>query len=124
MKKVWFVVLIGLLVANVNTFAGTPGANDKFVGKWEYKNNYDLPYEYQSGKVNIFEKGGQLKAKVEMEYVTLDIDKITVKEGVLSFSLYVDGSYVEVTLKPKDAKLVGTVNADGMDIPLTLVKQK
>lgn len=121
-KNVLLVMLLGLFFISPNLNA--QDANKKFIGNWEYSNNYDLPYEFQSGNVKIFLEKNKLKAKLEFEYMDMDVDDLEVKDNVLNIELFVDGSYVDVDLKLKDKKLVGHANVDGMSVPIELVRSK
>lgn len=120
MKKMFYAILMGLFLLNpvVNASEG----NDEFKGSWEYEDMYDFPYGYQSGKITFFTAKDVMKAKVELEYASMDVEKITVKEGKLTFDLYVDGSPVYVELQRTGIKLEGYVTVDGSKIPIELSK--
>lgn len=98
-------------------------ADGKLKGTWHYSLP-DAPYQYQKGTIEFKESGGKQAATVKIQEDTISIEEIKKEDGVYKCSLFVDGSDVNVTIKPGAEKMTGTVVADGWEMDLTLTPKK
>lgn len=87
-----------------------------WTGSWTYSAPY-APYGYETGTIVLTQKDQKSTALVEIGYSKLENIEVTQKEEKLLFSLFIEGTTVEVMLSPngKD-ELIGTAQVDGSEI--------
>ena len=95
----------------------------KVVGTWDYSAP-SAPYEYSKGQIILTENGDKLEGVVNMNGYEMKLNNIKEENGVLSFSLYVEGEYVSVKLTFKKNKFEGTANTPEGQIEVTGSKGK
>jgi hypothetical protein len=98
MKRLLISGSAGLIILFALMFnVATVSAKDSVVGTWDYSAP-NAPYEYSKGQIIITEGEDKLEGKVNIDGYEMKLNSIKVEEGVLSFSLYVEGEYVSVKL--------------------------
>jgi len=107
-----------LLAVNLNN--GTYGSIDPIniaeimyrspIGTWEYTVE-DVPYEYSSGVLIITKEKGEYAVVVNVNNNKLTASDVTVKDNTVSFSVYIEGGKVQVSLQVKDDIINGRANS-------------
>ncbi|MGD9328458.1 MAG: hypothetical protein PVH48_05775 [Cyclobacteriaceae bacterium] len=106
MKRLLISGSAGLIILFALMFnVATVSAKDNVVGTWDYSAP-NAPYEYSKGQIIITEGEDKLEGKVDIDGYEMKLNSVKVEDGVLSFSLYVEGEYVSVKL---------TVNGDSLE---------
>lgn len=83
----------------------------KYEGAWAYE-CYDAPYPYHEGTVLIANKDKTTTVKVTFKNGQSIWGKnVNVKEGNLSFEVYVEGNMVKTVLEQKGEKVIGKANS-------------
>lgn len=95
----------------------------KYVGTWTYECN-EAPYPYHEGSLVITEKDNKTLVKVIFD----DGDSATgrnveIKEGKLSFEIWVEGNSVKTVLEQQGTKYIGKVNSPEGQMNLKLEKK-
>ena len=80
------------------------------VGIWEYTVE-DVPYEYSAGTLIITKEKEGYKAVIKVNYNTLTATDVKVNENTLNFSVYIEGSKVQVSLQVMDDAINGKANS-------------
>ena len=107
MKRLLISGSAGLIILFALMFnVATVSADEKdVVGTWDYSAP-NAPYEYSKGQIIITEGEDKLEGKVDIDGYEMKLNSVKVEDGVLSFSLYVEGEYVSVKL---------TINGDNLE---------
>ncbi len=95
----------------------------KLVGIWKYQAP-DAPYEYSEGQFVFTNKDGKLHGVAKVNYEQVDLEDLKVKDKTVTFSVYVEGEYVEIKLDLKDNKLTGAASYSEGSLDITAVKEK
>lgn len=95
----------------------------KLVGSWSFSAP-EAPYGYQEGSVHFKHAEGKVTAELKINNSTISINDIQKKGDAYTCNLYVDGSAVNLSLKPKGDVLEGVANAEGSDIPVAFKRMK
>lgn len=117
-----------VLIVVALTFCFKSNAQDSiknFVGTWEYTCE-DAPYEYRTGSIVIETQNNEAKIKVVYQDGSqVKAESLSVKDGVLHFSVIVENETIPVELKRDNEKLIGkTYNEYGEEMKLTAKKKK
>ncbi|MCP3931614.1 MAG: hypothetical protein GY705_21240 [Bacteroidetes bacterium] len=105
MKSLSQVIRFSLLFAMLFAFQSMVLAGN-VEGTWIYK-AADAPYEYSVGEITITKDAGKYKAVVAVNYSKLTVDKVTVDNNKVSFSLWIEDTKVDVTLNIDGKKMTG-----------------
>jgi hypothetical protein len=89
----------------------------KLVGKWEYSAP-TAPPNYTSGQINFNLAGDKLKGELVIEGQKVNFSEITIKDDVVSASLYLESTLITVKFKMVDQALEG--KADTPDGPVAV----
>lgn len=114
--------LLVCMVLCVSAYAQTKTVS-KLKGIWNYSLP-DAPYGYQEGTIEFKDSGEKQTAVVKIQSRSIAINEIKKDGDKYTCSLFVDGSDVDVSFKPGDNKITGTVTADGWEMPITLTPKK
>ncbi|WP_460544078.1 hypothetical protein [Echinicola sediminis] len=123
MKKLGalLIVLFSTLVALSQAHAED---NSKtYQGTWVYKCS-EAPYPYHAGTLTISEKNKKTAVKVTFnDGHSLSGKNISIKDGKLSFEIWVEGNVTKTTLEKKGENLVGKVSSSEGPMSLTASKK-
>jgi hypothetical protein len=123
MKKITFLVLIMFaLVATVSAQNAKPKSNP--VGTWKFEAPY-APEGYTTGIIVLGME--DQKSTASMTFIgsesKLPGENVKVGNDSITFSIYVQGEDVKVTLKPEsETKMSGKAVYSEGEVPLTLTK--
>ena len=78
----------------------------KLEGTWEYKAS-EAPYEYSAGQLVFKQKDGKLEGVAKVNYGSMELEDLKVTGEKVSFTVYVEGEYVQINLTLKGDKLTG-----------------
>ncbi|MCC5939285.1 MAG: hypothetical protein JJU34_18545 [Lunatimonas sp.] len=82
----------------------------EFDGSWTYE-CYDAPYPYHEGAVLIVSKEKETLVTITLKNgQSVSGKNVAIKDGKLSFDIYVEGSVVKTVLEQKGSQLTGKVN--------------
>ncbi|WP_455627962.1 hypothetical protein [Parabacteroides chinchillae] len=101
------------------------GDAKKLIGNWSFSAP-QAPYGYQDGDCHFKEKNGKLTAIAKVRGSELAINEIIKDSNAETYkcNFYLDGAYIELIFKmTKDDQLEGTVNTQGMNIPVRFNKK-
>lgn len=103
----------------------TQAADHKPVlGEWKFEAP-TAPYGYDKGTIIISEKEGSLVGEVKMnDGYKIELKKVEFTENKLTFGLYVDYEYVNVSTKVNNNKMTGIANSSQGEIKLSAEKVK
>lgn len=107
-------------------FSVTMSAQDKTAalsGKWGF-NASDVPYGYEKGNLEFKTTEGKLSATVRVQGNTIAIEQIKKQADTYICNFYLDGSNVEIILKPKAEKLEADVKVDGTLVEVSFKRQQ
>ena len=79
---------------------------DEITGAWEYTVE-NVPIEYSKGVLMISKENKEYSIKIQLDAGTLDAENVLVKDKTITFSVYVEGSKVSVTLKVDGDSIAG-----------------
>ncbi len=85
-------IILFALMFNVNAVAAD---ETDVVGTWDYSAP-NAPYEYSKGQIIISQGDEKLEGKVDIDGYEMKLNNVKVEDGVVTFSLYVEGEYVSV----------------------------
>ena len=71
---------------------------DEVTGAWEYTVE-NVPIEYSKGVLMISKENKEYSIKIQLAAGVLGAENVLVKDKTITFSVYVEGSKVSVTLK-------------------------
>ncbi len=95
----------------------------KLVGTWKYQAP-DAPYEYSEGQFVFTKKDGKLHGTAKVNYSQVDLEDLKVKGEKVTFTVYVEGEYVEIELELKGNKLTGAASYSEGTLDITAEKEK
>ena len=75
-------------------------------GTWSFKVP-DAPYEYADGEITLTKVNGTYQAVIAINYSKIKAEKLKVEKNKVTFSVYIDGMDVDVTLNIDGDKLTG-----------------
>jgi len=78
----------------------------KLEGTWKYQAP-DAPYEYSTGQLVFTQKDGKLEGIAKVNYGSMELEDLKVTGEKVSFTVYVEGEYVQISLTLKGDKLTG-----------------
>lgn len=82
-----------------------------FEGNWAYT-CYDAPYPYHEGKLLVSEKEKETLVKVIFkDGQSISGKNVAVKDGKLSFDIYLEGYLVKTVLEQNGEKITGKANS-------------
>ena len=117
MKKICFLMLCMLF--SVLAFAQQD--QSPLVGTWNYTAS-DAPYGYQKGQVVFVETEGVLGGKIIIQGYEIPLKEIKQNGNTYTSTTYIDGAVVDANFVWDGEKLNGKCTADGMQMPVLLVK--
>jgi hypothetical protein len=124
MKKLFLIMAVIFLTASLSFSQNTKSAKDP-AGQWNFSAPY-APEGYTSGTVAVTfaeKKYGASMAFTGLEYKFTG-ENVKFANDTLSFSIYIEGETINVTLKMEDAlKMAGSAVYSGGSVPLTLSKE-
>lgn len=122
-KIITLTVLLILSAVAVNGQANAKKNNP--VGKWKFEAP-TAPYNYGSGTLMIALQDKQYTASMSFtgsDY-KLPAENVKVEGNDISFTEYIEGQTVKVTLKIVDnSKMTGKANYSEGEVPITLVRE-
>ncbi len=96
----------------------------KLTGTWNYTAP-DAPSGYEKGMITFILKENKLTGKAVIQGSEYNTSEIKPQgEGSYTTRMEVDGNQVEITLKPDAKTITALAVAGGMNIPVTLSKEK
>ncbi len=120
MKRTVF--FMALLLAAVYLQAMAPAKKKDFIGEWKFDVS-NAPYGYQQGTIFIVEKEGALTGEIKFaDGEKIKMEKMAVTNGVLTFQIYVQSSYVNGKASIEENKFKGTAMTPEGDIPFEATK--
>ncbi len=115
------IVAMMMLFAVSAVFAAS--VEKKLEGTWKYQAP-DAPYEYSEGQFIFTKKDGKLHGVAKVNYDQVDLEDLKVNDKTITFSVYVEGEYVEIKLELKGDKLVGAASYSEGALDITAEKEK
>lgn len=89
----------------------------KLVGKWEYSAP-TAPPNYTSGQINFTQDGEKLKGELVIEGQKVNFAEITIKDDMVSASIYLESTLITIKFKMVNQALEG--KADTPDGPVAV----
>ena len=112
-----FLTLILLFVVLVQLQAAPAFDQKLLVGQWQFSAP-TAPPNYTSGQINFTQTGDKLKGELVIEGQKVDFSQITVKEDVVSVTIYLESTPITVKFKMVNDTLEG--KADTPDGPVAV----
>ncbi len=110
-----------MLVFSVSALMAS-GTEKKLEGTWKYQAP-DAPYEYSEGQFTFVKKDGKLHGIAKVNYATVELEDLKVTDKKISFTVYVEGEYVEINLDLKGDKLAGQASYSEGALDITATKE-
>ncbi|HEY5511581.1 MAG TPA: hypothetical protein VIK10_11195 [Prolixibacteraceae bacterium] len=92
------------------------------VGKWEYSAP-TAPSNYATGQINFTQAGDKLKGELVIEGQKVNFSEITIKEDVVSASIYLESTLITIKFKLVNQSLEGKVEAPDGPIAVKAVRK-
>ena len=122
MKKNLIVLTVLALVFNLTIQAQE--SVSKYYGTWEYECN-EAPYGFETGKIVIAKNTNASKATIVFDDGSKnEASSVKIKGGILIIETYIEGSFVKITFKKKESKLIGSVYTDDGTLAIVARKKK
>lgn len=118
-----------MLTLMLTVVAGSFNASAKVrkkhvVGEWKYEAP-TAPYGFEKGTLAISEEDGELTGNlILLDGSSMKLESVTLKKDILSFAIYVQGSYVNGSLTVDKESMSGAVSSPDGNIKLTAQKVK
>jgi hypothetical protein len=96
--------------------------NDKYVGEWDYVVE-DLPVDID-GTFVITNEDNILKAKMINPMGEMEIEKITIVEGLLKAEFDAEGNFIELEGNFEGDSYLGGLYVQGSDFPMKMTRKK
>jgi len=123
MKNLSAVLLLLFAVSFFNVPAKALDAPSKYEGSWVYE-CYDAPYPYYEGTLLIADKEKVTTVKVTFKNgQSISGKNVALKDGKLSFDIYVEGNVVKTVLEQKGEKVTGKANSPEGVMDLVIKKK-
>jgi hypothetical protein len=111
MKKLSAGLFLLFIVSFFNSEAKALDIASKFEGSWAYECN-DAPSPYHEGTLLVAGKENETTVKVIFKNgQSISGKNVAVKDGKLSFDIYLEGIVVKTTLEQKGEILTGKANS-------------
>ncbi len=94
----------------------------KLEGTWKYQ-ALDAPYEYSEGQLVFTKKDGKLGGIAKVNYGSMELEDLKITGEKVSFTVYVEGEYVEINLTLKGDKLTGQASYSEGALDVSATKQ-
>ena len=114
-KNLKYVVIALVLIGSTSVLANSSKEEtkiniaipaDEVAGAWEYTVE-NVPIEYSKGVLVISKENKEYSIKIQLAAGTLEAENVLVKDKTITFSVYVEGSKVSVTLKVDGDTIAG-----------------
>jgi len=92
------------------------------VGKWEFSAP-TAPTNYSSGQINFTQAGEKLKGELVIEGQKVDFSEITIKEEVVSVSIYLKSTLITIKFKMVEQALEGKADTPDGPVAVKAVKK-
>ena len=94
------------------------------LGDWKYEVP-TAPYGYDTGTFKFFETEGELDGELILSGgAKVDLSDVKLEKDMVSFSLYVEGGYVNVKAKIDGKTMSGSVATMEGDMKMTATKEE
>jgi hypothetical protein len=94
----------------------------KLVGKWEFSAP-TAPPNYTTGQINFTQVGDKLKGELVIEGQKVDFSEITIKEDVVSASIYLESTLITIKFKMVEQALEGKADTPDGPVAVKAVKK-
>lgn len=123
MKKL--IMLTFLLAFVAGSFNASAKVKIKHVvGEWKY-DAPTAPYGFEKGTLAFSDKDGELTGNLILQDgSSLKLESVKLEKDVLTFSIYVEGAYVNGSLTIDKESMSGVVSSPDGNIKLTAQKAK
>ena len=114
-KGLFLALIISFIV--LPQLQAAPIEMKNLVGKWEYSAP-TAPPNYTSGQINFTQAGDKLKGELVIEGQKVNFAEITIKDDVVSASIYLESTLITIKFKMVNQALEG--KADTPDGPVAV----
>jgi hypothetical protein len=121
MKIKGLLLTITILFTALVQLHAAPLDQKKLIGKWEFSAP-TAPPNYTSGQININQAGDKLKGELVIEGQKVDFAEITIKDDVVSLSIYLESTLITVKLKMVEQALEGKAETPDGPVVVKAVK--
>lgn len=123
MKKLGALLMVLFSTLLLWSQAQAEDSSKTYQGTWVYE-CYEAPYPYHAGTLTVSEKDKKTTIKVTFDDgQSLSGKNVSIKDGKLSFEIWVEGNVTRTTLEKKGEKLIGKVSSSEGPMSLTATKK-